>query len=168
VARAYGSIISNVGRRLAVDAAAEIYFSYLSEYKKQIRKSLMEVLNVVQWASKLRDDIAHGIVWPYATVQFGISEGVTRTEAIGCFLLPPEYKTDRTYAFPRHGGHPTELMRAEYCFTSKNIEDIALKFMAVRAVIGRFRQQVTKNNKSEMPLILKFKQEAEAKAGKKK
>jgi hypothetical protein len=97
-----------------------------------------------------------------------VSEGVTKTEAIGCFLMPPEYKTDRTHAFAQHGGHPTALMRAEYCFTSKDIEDIALKFIAVRAAIGRLRQEVTKNNEGEMPLILKFKQEAETKAGNKK
>jgi hypothetical protein len=169
VRRAYGSIISNSGRRLAVEAAAEVYFSpWRDDFKKPIRKSLTDILNVVQWASKLRDDIAHGIVWPYMTIQFGVSEGVTKTEKIGCFLLPPEYKTDRTYAFPQSGGHPTEMLKAEYCFTSKDIKDIVFNFIAVRALIQRYKKLVTKNSSGEMPLIEQIKRDATAKAEKKK
>jgi hypothetical protein len=169
VRRAYGSIISNSGRRLAVEAAAEVYFSPWEDFKKQIRKSLMEVLNVVQWASRLRDDIAHGIVWPFMTVEVRDSEArTTKTERLGCFLMPPEYKTDRTHAYPRGGGHPTEMLKAEYCFTSKNIEQIAFNFIAVRAVIQRYEGDVTKNRRGEMPLITKLKRDAEAKAEKKK
>jgi hypothetical protein len=169
VRRSYGAIISNSGRRLAVEAAAEVYFSFWSEFEKPITKSLMAVLTVVQRASKLRDDIAHGIVWPYMTVETRDStDSITKKEELGCFLMPPEYRTDRTHAYPHGGGHPTEMLKAEYCLTSKDILEIAFKFAAVRAVIQDYKKLVTKNREGEMPLVEKIKRENEARAGKRK
>jgi hypothetical protein len=62
VRRAYGSIESNSGRRNAIMAAAEVYFGAYWD-NKFVRQFLVDIINAVQWASRRRDDIAHGIIW---------------------------------------------------------------------------------------------------------
>lgn len=62
VKRAYGSIHGNAGRRAAVEAAAEVHFSPYWD-NKEVWQSVTNIVNAIQWASKRRDDIAHGVTW---------------------------------------------------------------------------------------------------------
>src|SRR5882672_10154588 len=89
IKRAYGSIESNVGRRKAVLAVAEVHFRKYWHIKA-VFHSINQILEAMSFASHRRDDIAHGIV------QDGI---VINGHNHGAFLMPPEYNTGRTHAF---------------------------------------------------------------------
>ncbi len=57
--RAFGSVESSASRRGMIRAVAEVYFDSLPSETSQ-RKELQKVLQAVQWASRRRDEIAHG------------------------------------------------------------------------------------------------------------
>jgi hypothetical protein len=125
IRRAYGSIHGNAGRRAAVLAAAEVYFE--PHWKqKAVRQSLIDLTNAVQWASVLRDDLAHGITWDHIAVD---------DEMLGGFLLPADYNTGRTFAFAQPENSPLSFMKAHYRYISEDILLIASKFSELREKI---------------------------------
>jgi len=137
VRRAYGSIISNVGRRLAIEAAAEVYFVPWWG-NKAVSAPLIKLLEAVGWASKRRDDIAHGIVDRPSTMEVYDAYGVLQTsQQHGSFLMPPEYKTDRTYAYPKNLDHPAGMRRARYAYNSAQIRDFTWRFQALKSAIQK-------------------------------
>lgn len=142
VRRAYGSIESNVGRRNAILAAAEIYFRK-HWHIKSIRTSIVEVLEGVSFASKRRDDIAHGIVIDGIRVD-GADYGV--------FLMPPEYNTGRTHAFIDLND-PLGFMRARYRYVADDIESISKKFEKLREVIRNYLLSCCPRNDGSIPLV---------------
>jgi hypothetical protein len=157
VRRAYGSIISNSGRRSAVEAAAEVYFNPWWE-SKPVRQPLVDILNAVQWASNRRDDLAHGIVSPYISAQVSDLRGnIIKKEDFGCFLMPPEYKTDRTHAYMQGVDHPSGAMKARYSFTSKDIRRFGLQFIALRAAIQNYVRRIRKDKEGRIPLVEQIK-----------
>lgn len=130
VRRAYGSIESNSGRRNAVLAAAEIYFGAYWE-NKFVKQSLQDIINAVGWASRRRDDIAHGIIWGNIVVDH---------VSYGAFLFPPEYNTGRTLAFMADTPDPLRFMRTKYRYTAANIAKWGSKFTKLRdAIIDYFK-----------------------------
>ena len=136
VRRAYGSIESNTGRRNAVLAAGEIYFgAYWNN--KHIKQSLVDIINAVQWGSKRRDDIAHGIIWGLITVA-----GV----GYGAFLMPPEYNTGRTHASVVDEPDPLRFTKTKYRYTSKDIWSVAEKFMILRKTINDYNNLIRRED----------------------
>jgi hypothetical protein len=130
VYRAFGAIHTNAGRRDVITAAAEVHFSPYWQ-NKTVRKSLTQVLDAVRHGSKLRDDIAHGMVASY----------VVQHEDFGAFLTPPEYNQSRTHA-EFQGGEPLDLLRTRYRYTSADIMDIAAKFQKLHLAIGSYSLKV--------------------------
>jgi hypothetical protein len=128
VRRAYGSIESNSGRRNAVLDAAEVYFgAYWTN--KFIQQSVKDIINAVQWASKRRDDIAHGVIWGNL-----ILDGVH----YGSFLMPPDYNTGRSHAFMEDSTDPLRFTRAKYRYTSADISPFFEKFSFLRNEIDGY------------------------------
>lgn len=141
IARTYGSIESNTGRRNAITSVAEVYFHpHFSE--DYVSRPFNELLTHIRNASKRRDDIAHGI-----TQRIGAStkEGYI---IYGCFLLPVDYNNSRTNAFANRSvtdpDFPFNFMRGHYRYTSEDILSFAEKFSALRLAIHRFCGQVRK------------------------
>ena len=160
VRRAYGSITSNVGRRAAVEAAAEIYFGRYWE-NKFVRQPLTDVLNAVQWASRRRDDIAHGIAKGPSTFTRRDGADLSKVEAtfeFGCFLMPPEYNTDRTHPFVsiKKTPHPGDFWRARYTFTSKHIRQFGFQFIVLEAAIQRYIKRVREDENGEIPIVKEY------------
>ena len=125
VRRAYGAIESNLGRRKAIEAAAEVYFLY-THAKDETKKRFSDLVRVVGWASLRRNDIAHAIV---------ISLGMNSRQ-LGSFLLPPDYNTERTSIF--YGNSPNQYLRAEYRYTTSDIDELALKFRELAKEVTAF------------------------------
>jgi hypothetical protein len=125
IRRAYGSIESNSGRRNAVTAAAEVYFGQHWQ-DKLVRQPFTDIINAVQWASKRRDDVAHGVIFSSITVD---------DTHYGAFLLPPEYNTGRTFAYIGDSADPLRIMRAKYRYTSANIREWQSKFSELAEAI---------------------------------
>ncbi|MDB5599483.1 MAG: hypothetical protein JWN71_1527 [Xanthobacteraceae bacterium] len=92
----------------------------------------MGVINAVQWASVLRDDVAHGAV-------FKVNEQ-------GHFHLPPDYNTKRTFALsamPVAGA----FTWAKYHYVAAQIVDISAKFTALRHAILDYEDDVIARSK---------------------
>jgi hypothetical protein len=134
VRRAYGSIHGNAGRRVAVRAAAETYFSPYWE-NKAVRQPLIDVINAFEWASPRRDDIVHGIVWGNITVD---------RDPYGSFLMPPEYNTGRTFASIEEEG-ALGFLRAHYRYIGEDINKFASKFMELQRAVVEYTSSVAKN-----------------------
>jgi hypothetical protein len=125
IRRAYGSIESNVGRRKAVRAVAEIHFRKYWEVKS-VSNSIDHMLEAIAFASRRRDDIAHGIV---------IDGIVVNGDNHGAFLMPPEYNTGRTDAFWTDRDDPLGFMHAQYRYVANDVTVLAAKFNKLEEAI---------------------------------
>lgn len=122
--RLFGTINSSSARRNAILAAAEVYF-WPEDRDGSMMKKLEMLLDNASRASKLRDDIAHGVVTGF---HFG--------EEIVNFLMPSDYKTDRNKAFGPGAPldtkdmsiYPWHLMPGEYRYSSADVLHIRNKF----------------------------------------
>ncbi len=144
--RAYGTIFGNHGRRMAVIAAAEAYFGRYWDYP-EVRSSLTDITNAIQYASKLRDDIVHGIAETGTFYDVGMAK-----QDMGTFLLPPEYNTARTYARPQDDDFFAFSM-ARYRYTGEDIMMIANNFFALARVVDSYTPTVRKRPDGVIPLI---------------
>ncbi len=126
IRRAYGSIESNSARRKAIDAAAEAYFG--TEWDNEdTRRAFLRLTEAIGFASKLRDDIAHGIV---------LGQQMDDVH-YGYFLFPPDYNTARTNLFADpDGGDPLYHTMTKYRFTSEQIKSTGDKFQELHNAIG--------------------------------
>jgi hypothetical protein len=125
VRRAFGSIESNSGRRKAIDAAAEAYFGQHWD-NKIVKRAFSNVTESVGWASKRRDDIAHGIVLGQ------VIDGVR----YGSFLFPPDYNTLRTNLYvDTVGGDPLAHTMTKFRFTAEQIRAFGFKFKELKDAI---------------------------------
>jgi hypothetical protein len=153
IRRAYGSIISTSGRRLAIRTAAEVYFGPPAKViglevpplpdAKHVEEGLIKILNTAQWASKLRDDIAHGLVREDMEVVTRQNDKIIKEEQFGSFLMPPEHNTDRTYAHDQEYTHLSAAYKARYCYNSGNINGIKLKFYELLDAITSYLDALT-------------------------
>jgi hypothetical protein len=153
VRRAYGSIESNTGRRNAVLAAAEVFFGHYWN-EQPIKNSLTSVVQCVGWASKRRDDIAHGVVVVHKDIFKGLAV-IDPGDDRGAFLMPPEYNTGRINArfTESSDDHPLWFMRAKYRFTSEDILSMASKFTELQDVIRAYTLSIIKKDEA-IPLVL--------------
>jgi len=144
VRRAYGSIVSNAGRRTAIEAVADTYFGSHLENPK-IKIPFDGLIENIGRASKRRDDIAHG-----KAIRLAVQAG-QKTIDHGAFLFPPDYNTERTNAFLKARSHeldftPITFMRAKYRFTDEDILSYAEKFSQLQDAIWNFTRTVTKRD----------------------
>jgi len=145
VSRAYGSIESNTGRRKAVEAAAEVYFSSWWD-NKAVRQSVTDIINAVMWASRRRDDIAHGIA-------VGIS---IDHKNFGFFHMPPEYNTGRTHLGFGPEGDPLRTVRARYRYTAEDINLLEGKFRELWDELTKYWLEVTRRDDGNIKLIVRL------------
>jgi hypothetical protein len=125
VRRAYGSIESNSGRRKAIEAAAEAFFGTHWD-NGVVRRAFSIVTEAVGWASRRRDDIAHGIV--LGQTMDGKSHGH--------FLFPPDYNTSRTnLSVSADSGDPLYHTMTKYRFTSEQVRVFGSKFGELKETI---------------------------------
>jgi hypothetical protein len=125
VKRAFGSIDSSSVRRKAILAAAEAYFSDDWE-DKDVRLPFFKVLEAVSFASKRRDDIAHGTV----------SRHRVDGKPFGSFLQPPHYNTERTKAYARlDEDDPLYFLFTDFRYVSADISAFDTKFQELGAAI---------------------------------
>lgn len=120
--RAYGAIASARGRRDALNAAAEVFFS-LHEVAEIWRKEYRVLMRHFDLASGLRNEVVHGHL-----VHFGFTHGPGR----GNFLVPAGYNTRKNRPFrdqtAAEGDH-FSLSTAKYRYTGEDVEDIARRIV---------------------------------------
>lgn len=141
VRRAYGSIFGNSGRRTALTAAAEVYFGgYWAE--KSVRRRFNLFNKAIELASKRRDDITHAGVITSIKI-----DNIDK----GGFLMPLEYNTKFTHAFP-----PLPLdhlsFTGKYRFTSEDILQWTKRFDFLRNAIWDLQLKLRRTNEG-IPLI---------------
>lgn len=135
IRRAFGAIESSAGRRRAIRAAAEIYFSH--EWTNPlVRDPFDGLLKAFDDGAARRDEIAHGTA-------YGLTADGT---ALGAFLYPAEYNTQRTLALMGAHDDPFGITRATYRYTSLNILDYAAKFSELRDKAWEFIGSIRKIN----------------------
>lgn len=150
VRRSFGAIEFNSGRRKAICAAAEVYFARLwSAAKVEIDQIDSNVAN----ASRRRDDIAHGLLTTL-TAHDGFR---------GSFLMPPNYNTGRTYAFPKQTDISIDLWH--YRFTSADLKDISSKFLKLQTWIWDYTTAIKPLLAGESPAFLLERQEVRISKG---
>lgn len=128
------------------------------EKTAELRKPLIDILNAVQWASNRRDDFAHGIVIPpseYFRRNLLNPDEPEETQSFGCFLLPPEYKTDRTFAFRQseHLGHPSTWLKARYSYTGSQITQFGFQFLLLKAAIQAYAKRAKRDEVGAIEII---------------
>ena len=99
-------------------AAAEAYFGRHWD-DKNVRVSFGRILGAISWASRRRDDVAHGN-----------AKGITLDQkSFGCFLFPANYNTERTKAFGSNDeSDPLYFTFTDFGYTSAQIAEFANKF----------------------------------------
>jgi hypothetical protein len=114
IRRAFGVVNSSSTRREMILAAAEAYFGGFWD-DKNVRVSFGRVLEAISWASKRRDDIAHGIAKSITLDQ----------KPFGWFLFPANYNTERTKAFGTNDeSDPLYFTFTDFRYTSDQIKDL--------------------------------------------
>lgn len=138
IRRAYGAIESNAGRRNVIEAAAQAYFGEHWD-NSTVQNAFSMVLRAVAWASRRRDDIAHGIVKGY----------VLDGRAYGSFLFPPDYNTQRTTPWvDASDNDPLRFMMTKYRFVSADIYRLANRFTALREAIKGHKDLIRRDGKT--------------------
>lgn len=109
--RAYGSIVSAGGRRDALRAAAEVFFTEWVLIPELEKKRFLSLLNHFGTASGRRNNIAHGIV-----------KRPTWDNSIGWFLFPAEYNSGKNDAFLQFDeANLWSLISAQYRYTAADL-----------------------------------------------
>jgi hypothetical protein len=139
-ARTYGAITSNTGRRDILNAVSKVFFRHhkVDQLEQNQFASLIEHCGR---ASKRRDDIAHGLVRTYLSVN-----GVAR----GAFLGPPDYykrQMQDTPFFPEIEGDddPLDALGHNYRYTSEDIRSITNKLIELHSAAFEYHSKVIIN-----------------------
>ena len=124
VRRAYGAIENGTLRRKAIIAAAEVHFG--ASWQPHVEEAYNKLIDAVSRASKLRDDIAHGIVqhFKFNNIDYG------------AFLFPPYYNTGRTTPYLTNDDGPPDFGWSDFCFTSEDILGIERRFGELKQIIA--------------------------------
>jgi hypothetical protein len=117
--RAYGSVESFRGRATLIEHAAEVHFKYKPSdaLHGDLKNLLRMALNNF---SGRRNEIAHGIVNPYITIE---NERAVRKG----FVLYPAYYATRKRTLPQIG-EPVMDTKANYVYSSVEIKKFAEEF----------------------------------------
>jgi hypothetical protein len=143
IRRAFGRVESSGTRRNMIFAAAEAYFGRHWD-DRNVRLSFGRVLEAVSWASKRRDDVAHGIVK-------GITLDGTR---YGWFLFPANYNTERTRAFwTNDESDPLYFTFTDFRYTSADIRAFAEKFRGLQDVLFQQTGLISKREDGSIPFV---------------
>ncbi|MDR6935473.1 hypothetical protein [Luteibacter sp. 3190] len=135
IRRAFGSVESSAGRRRALKAAAEIYFgNYWSE--PRFRKPFDQLTKAFEGGSSRRDEIAHGVAYPMSI------DG----KAVGAFLYPAEYNTERTLPWIASLDDPFAITRARYRYSSAAIYEYAKRFSELSNKVWEYAASIRKVN----------------------
>lgn len=141
--RAFGAIESSATRRTMILAAAEAYFGRHWD-DENIRVSFGRVLEAVSFASKRRDDIAHGIV------EGNILDG----KSFGHFLFPANYNTGRTVPFATNiESDPLYFTFTHFRYTSADILEFAHKFGELRNLVSAQTGLIQKSASGEILFV---------------
>jgi hypothetical protein len=131
IRRLFGSIESSSGRRNALKHLAEVYF-WPNDTDDKMKKKVSRLVRALSYASRRRDDIAHGVV---ANFIVGKSRSAT-------FLIPARYNSERNKAFvvptpmaTPEGGFPFGILPGEYRYNSGDIMAITTKFHMLFQVV---------------------------------
>ncbi len=110
---AYGSIISNGGRRDALLAAADGYFIMERPARDDLRSRIKKLIGHFQNACCRRNEIAHG------TAVRIEHDG----EPLGHFVVPPWYNSRKREAIPKPSPDPLSI-HGDYRYTSADIQEL--------------------------------------------
>ncbi|MBR1272213.1 hypothetical protein JQ629_32545 [Bradyrhizobium sp. AUGA SZCCT0222] len=126
VKRAFGRVESGGTRRNMILSAAEAYFGQHWE-DKNVRLSFSRILEAISYASKRRDDIAHGIA----------EQHIIDGRHTGWFLYPANYNTERTKPWLRASDDDDDLFFTftDYRFTASDIQEFAKRFRELELAV---------------------------------
>lgn len=139
IRRAYGAIENSTLRRAAIEHAAEVHFGQAWEVDK-IRKSFLRLLECVSFASRRRDDIAHGIVQHIR---------VDSTD-YGSFLFPPYYNSARTSPYVLGDG-PPNFGLSDFRYTSAQINEFERRFGQLKTVARDWLPLMSRRTDGRIP-----------------
>ena len=142
VRRAYGAIENGTLRRKAIIAAAEVHFG--ASWEPHVAKAYNKLIDAVSGASKLRDDIAHGIVQHFKLNDIDY----------GAFLFPPYYNTGRTKPYLTNDDGPPDFGWSDFRFTSEDILGIECRFGELKQLIAhQFVNLSSPRSDGSIPLV---------------
>lgn len=145
VRRAYGSVENSTLRRAAILSAAEVHFG--DAWKDPlVEKSFNALIEAVSFASKRRDDIAHGIV------QHFVMHEDEKTTDYGAFLFPPYYNSGRTSPYLVGEGLPPDFLWSDYRFTSNDINELEKKFGELKSTAREYVRLCAKRD-GKIPFV---------------
>ena len=102
VRRAYGAIENGTLRRKAIIAAAEVHFG--ASWQPHVAKAYNKLIDAVSGASKLRDDIAHGIVQHFKLNDIDYGAFLFRERARNGSGAPPLWPASKEQRSRHDGG----------------------------------------------------------------
>lgn len=129
--RAYGSIMSNSGRRDAISAAAEQYFVMDRPARGDLQSRLNRVLNHFKDAGSRRNELAHGVVTKVSI------DNVDH----GFFLVPPEYNSNKTLVVGSVLSNTPDKfspMRWKYRYTNQDILELSVKIASLGNAVHEY------------------------------
>lgn len=142
VRRAYGAVENGTLRRRAIMAAAEVHFGV--SWQPNVAKAYNKLMDAVSRASKLRDDIAHGIVQHFKIDDIDY----------GAFLFPPYYNTGRTKPYLTDDDGPPDFGWSDFRFTSKDILEIERRFGELKQlIVHQFEISSSPRPDGSIPLV---------------
>ena len=131
--RAYGAISSARGRREALEAAAEIFFSR-HNVSQDWQDEFSLLMKHFAHASGRRNEIAHSVSIKY--IGYVDEE---HDSSVGHFLTPPQYNTRKTYAFRRSLDEDKWAhLRAKYRYTASDVSEITSRFLHLHGVASEW------------------------------
>jgi hypothetical protein len=145
VRRAFGAIENGTLRRAAIREAAMCHFGQHWDIPA-VQKSFGALIEAVSFASKRRDDIAHGIVQQI---------GLDRID-YGAFLFPQYYNSARTKPYIVVGdGPPTppDFRFMDYRFTSSDILEFEKRFGDLKQVVVQFANLSGRGKADKIPFV---------------
>lgn len=129
--RAYGAIASARGRREALEAAAEVFFT-LHNVSDVWREEFKLLMRHFSYASGRRNEIAHGIA-VHSVFEQDISYS-------GVFLVPAGYNTRKTHPFVQDnsGADKFAVLKAKYRYTAEDVSEITSRFHVLNKAAGEW------------------------------
>lgn len=141
---------SYAAKRTMIEAAAEVYYHRYWDYKA-VKGALKEVMDEVQKASYIRNEIAHGIAVDPVVHSFG--PGGSSRLKVGCFLVALSYATHRhrgysdfytTITEPGPVNLDVDLERSRYRYNSAQINEFSERFRMLRDAISDYAMRIRK------------------------
>jgi hypothetical protein len=117
--RSYGTIVSFQNRRKMLESAVEVHFAVYPD--KELQDKLADILTTAEKLSARRNEIAHGIVQPYAPD--------LEPDVPSFALFPAYYATNKRKL--REQDLALQLTTAQFVYSSAEIDKFAVAFSAL-------------------------------------